>query len=204
MANTKEIQTRMKSIRDTMKITNAMYMISSSKLKKAKRELEATTNHFYAIQNSLNRILRHVPDVESIYFGTATPEDKKRIGYIVVTADKGLAGAYNQNIIKMVSHDLEENPNAELFMVGQVGRNYFEKKGYRIHHHFQYTAQNPSIHRARVITEEILNRYNEGRLDEVYLYYTKSLKGTESEATMIKLLPLSKADFGNIITKIRF
>ena len=191
----------MKSIRDTMKITNAMYMISSSKLKKAKRELEATTNHFYAIQNSLNRILRHVPDVESIYFGTATPEDKKRIGYIVVTADKGLAGAYNQNIIKMVSHDLEENPNAELFMVGQVGRNYFEKKGYRIHHHFQYTAQNPSIHRARVITEEILNRYNEGRLDEFYLYYTKSLKGTESEATMIKLLPLSKADFGNNITE---
>lgn len=191
----------MKSIRDTMKITNAMYMISSSKLKKAKRELEATTNHFYAIQNSLNRILRHVPDVESIYFGTATPEDKKRIGYIVVTADKGLAGAYNQNIIKMVSHDLEENPNAELFMVGQVGRNYFEKKGYRIHHHFQYTAQNPSIHRARVITEEILNRYNEGRLDEVYLYYTKSLKGTESEDTMIKLLPLSKADFGNNITE---
>lgn len=191
----------MKSIRDTMKITNAMYMISSSKLKKAKRELEATTNHFYAIQNSLNRILRHVPDVESIYFGTATPEDKKRIGYIVVTADKGLAGAYNQNIIKMVSHDLEENPNAELFMVGQVGRNYFEKKGYRIHHHFQYTAQNPSIHRARVITEEILNRYNEGRLDEVYLYYTKSLKRTESEATMIKLLPLSKADFGNNITE---
>ena len=101
----------------------------------------------------------------------------------------------------MVSHDLEENPNAELFMVGQVGRNYFEKKGYRIHHHFQYTAQNPSIHRARVITEEILNRYNEGRLDEVYLYYTKSLKGTESEATMIKLLPLSKADFGNNITE---
>ncbi len=201
MANTKEIQTRMKSIRDTMKITNAMYMISSSKLKKAKRELEATTNHFYAIQNSLNRILRHVPDVESIYFGTATPEDKKRIGYIVVTADKGLAGAYNQNIIKMVSHDLEENPNAELFMVGQVGRNYFEKKGYRIHHHFQYTAQNPSIHRARVITEEILNRYNEGRLDEVYLYYTKSLKGTESEASMIKLLPLSKADFGKNITE---
>ena len=118
----------MKSIRDTMKITNAMYMISSSKLKKAKRELEATTNHFYAIQNSINRILRHVPDVESIYFGTSTPEDKKRIGYIVVTADKGLAGAYNQNIIKMVSHDLEEKPNAELFMVGQVGRNYFEKK----------------------------------------------------------------------------
>ena len=118
MANTKEIQTRMKSIRDTMKITNAMYMISSSKLKKAKRELEATTNHFYAIQNSINRILRHVPDVESIYFGTSTPEDKKRIGYIVVTADKGLAGAYNQNIIKMVSHKLEENPNAELFMVG--------------------------------------------------------------------------------------
>lgn len=195
MANTKEIQTRMRSIKDTMKITNAMYMISSSKLKKAKKALEDSEEHFYAIQGSIARILRHVPDIENIYFGTETPEDKKRVGYIVVTADKGLAGAYNQNVIKMVQKELDKNPNGELFVVGQIGRNYFEKKGYKIHRHFQYTAQNPSIHRARVICEEILVRYNQQKLDEVYIVYTNMVNGISSEAEMVKLLPLEKSDF---------
>ena len=137
MANTKEIQDRIKSINDTLKITNAMYMISSSKLKKAKKSLEASTAHFYAIQGSIARILRHVPDIENIYFGTETAPDQKRVGYIVVTADKGLAGAYNQNVIKLVQKELDANPQGELFVVGQIGRNYFEKKGYKIHRHFQ-------------------------------------------------------------------
>lgn len=195
MANTKEIQTRMHSIQDTMKITNAMYMISSSKLKRAKRALEESTDHFYAIQSSIARILRHVPEIENIYFGTETPAENKKVGYIVVTADKGLAGAYNLNVMKLVEKELEENPKGELFVVGQIGRSYFEKKGYNIHRHFQYTAQNPSIHRARVISEEVLIRYANKELDEVYIVYTKSTNGVDSEAEMVKLLPLSKADF---------
>ena len=195
MASTKEIQTRMHSIQDTMKITNAMYMISSSKLKRAKRALEESSDHFYAIQSSIARILRHVPDIENIYFGTDTPVENKRVGYIVVTADKGLAGAYNLNVMKLVEKELEANPKGELFVVGQIGRSYFEKKGYNIHRHFQYTAQNPSIHRARVISEEVLVRYNNKELDEVYIVYTKSTNGVDSEAEMFKLLPLSKADF---------
>lgn len=195
MANTKEIQTRMHSIQDTMKITNAMYMISSSKLKRAKRALEESEDHFYAIQSSIARILRHAPEIENIYFGTETPLENKKVGYIVVTADKGLAGAYNLNVMKMVEKELEENPKGELFVVGQIGRSYFEKKGYNIHRHFQYTAQNPSIHRARVISEEVLIRYANKELDEVYIVYTKSTNGVDSEAEMVKLLPLSKADF---------
>lgn len=203
MANAKEIQNRMHSIQDTMKITKAMYMISSSKLKKAKKTMEDSMEHFYAIQGSIARIIRHVPDIENAYFGHNKTQDKKRVGYIVITADKGLAGAYNQNVIKIVQQELDKNPNGELFVVGQIGRSYFEKKGYKIHRHFQYTAQNPSIHRARVITEEILVRYNEERLDEVYIVYTRDINGIDSEADMKKLLPLSKSYFSqNIEDKI--
>lgn len=197
MANTKEIQTRMHSIQDTMKITKAMYMISSSKLKKAKKAMEDSEEHFYAIQGSIARILRHVPDIENPYLGHEKRQKEKRIAYLVVTADKGLAGAYNQNVIKLVQEKLDENPESELFVVGQIGRSYFEKKGYNIHRHFQYTAQNPSIHRARVISEEILVRYNNMEIDEVYIVYTKNVNGMESEAQMYKLLPLSRTDFGN-------
>ena len=69
MANTREIQSRMKSIRDTMKITNAMYMISSTKLRKARKNLEETEPYFYTLQSMIARILRHLPDIENEYFG---------------------------------------------------------------------------------------------------------------------------------------
>ena len=97
MASTKEIQNRIKSIKDTMKITNAMYMISSSKLKKAKKDLENTEPYFYTLQVSLARLLRHLPDMDHLYFENEDDEKKEnpKRGYIVVTADKGMAGAYN-------------------------------------------------------------------------------------------------------------
>ena len=102
MANTKEIQDRIKSINDTLKITNAMYMISSSKLKKSKKMLSDTEPYFFTLQSEMSRILRHIPDISSIYFKTNEDKDAadKKVGYIVITADKGLAGSYNHNVLK--------------------------------------------------------------------------------------------------------
>ncbi|MBF4212642.1 F0F1 ATP synthase subunit gamma, partial [Pseudomonas donghuensis] len=68
MANTREIQSRMKSIQDTMKITNAMYMISSTKLRKAKKNLEETEPYFYTLQTMVSRIVRHLPEIDNKYF----------------------------------------------------------------------------------------------------------------------------------------
>ena len=103
MANTKEIQDRIKSINDTLKITNAMYMISSSKLKKSKKMLSDTEPYFFTLQSEMSRILRHIPDISSIYFKTNEDKDAvdKKVGYIVITADKGLAGSYNHNVLKI-------------------------------------------------------------------------------------------------------
>ncbi len=113
MANAREIQSRMNSIRSTMKITNAMYTISSSKLKKARKNLTDTEPYFYALQRTISRIVRHTPEIEDPYFDTRPqikPEDKK-IGYIVVTADKGLAGAYNHNVFKLVQEQIDKGGN---------------------------------------------------------------------------------------------
>ncbi len=110
MANAKEIQDRMKSINDTLKITNAMYMISSSKLKKSKKMLTDTEPYFFTLQSEMSRILRHLPDMNSIYFKTnEIPEEEKRSAYMVVTADKGLAGSYNHNILKIAEEELEKS-----------------------------------------------------------------------------------------------
>ena len=90
MANIREIQSRINSVKDTMKITNAMYMISSSKLTQARKKLADTEPYFYALQSAISRLLRHIPDAKSRYFDQREeiPDDKKRRGYIVITADK--------------------------------------------------------------------------------------------------------------------
>ena len=197
MANTKEIQKRMKSIQDTMKITSAMYMISSAKLRSAKQKLENTEPYFYALQSAISRLLRHIPDAKSRYFDQheEIPDDKKRRGYIVINADKGLAGAYNHNVIKMAHELFEQGENNKLFVVGELGRQYFTKEGLEVDTEFKYTVQNPSLHRARVITERILELYNNNELDEVYIIYTKMENSFSMEAEMMKLLPLVKEDF---------
>ena len=88
MANAREIQARMKSIKDTMKITNAMYMISSSKLQKARRDLKNTEPYFYTIQDCLSKILELSPDAGNVYFDERedVPKQERKQGYIVVTA----------------------------------------------------------------------------------------------------------------------
>ena len=155
MANTKEIQDRIKSINDTLKITNAMYMISSSKLKKAKKMLADTEPYFFTLQSEMSRILRHLPDMEDIYFKSNEdkPMEERKVGYIVITADKGLAGSYNHNVLKLAEEHLLSHPNHELFVLGELGRHYFEQRGIEIEKQFHYTVQNPTLNRARNIAD---------------------------------------------------
>lgn len=197
MANTKEIQKRMKSIQDTMKITNAMYMISSAKLRTAKQKLEDTEPYFFALRLAISRFLRHIPENHSRYFEQeeSIPEEEKKRGYIVITADKGLAGAYNHNVIKMAHELMKQGENNRLFVVGELGRQYFAREGLEVDTEFKYTVQNPSLHRARVITDRVMELYDAGELDEIYLIYTKMENSFSMEAEKLKLLPLKKEDF---------
>ncbi|HIY17805.1 MAG TPA: ATP synthase F1 subunit gamma [Candidatus Blautia avistercoris] len=197
MANAKEIQTRMKSIEDTMKITNAMYMISSSKMKRAKKALADTEPYFYNIQGAISRILRHVPDIEHPYFDKREeiPAKERKIGCVVITADKGLAGAYNHNAIKAAEELLEKEGIHKLYVLGVVGRHYFEKRNVEMDGSFQYTVQHPTMHRARLIAEEIIEEFKGKKLDEVHIIYTQMQSAVSVEVERIQLLPLQKARF---------
>ncbi len=199
MANSREIQARMKSIKDTMKITNAMCMISSSKLQKARKDLKNTEPYFYAIQDSLAKILDLSPEAGNQFFDERTqiPQNERKQGYIVVTADKGMAGAYNHNVIKIAEEAaLSDNKNM-LFVVGQVGRRYFEKKNIPIDINFKYTAQNPNMNRARIISEKIVELFREGELDEVYIIFTRIVNSVTFNAEIKQLLPLKRSKIGN-------
>lgn len=192
MASIKEIRTHIKSVEQTLKITNAMYLISSSNLRKARKQLNDVEPYFRKIELTISDILHHSPEIHHPFFDKrpGIPPEKRKTGIVVITADKGLAGAYNHNILKLAEEKMDKKPNFSLFVVGQAGRSYFQERGIPIDVEFLYTAQDPSTHRAREIAELMMDLYLDGQLDEVYILFTKMVNSFQMEPTVHKLLPL--------------
>ena len=197
MANLIEIKGRIKSIQDTMKITNAMYMISTTQLRKAKKHLEETEPYFITLQATIARILRHLPDNESEFFNLREKKQGKdrRKGFVVITADKGLAGPYNHNVLKYAQEQIELNEHFKLYVIGEAGRQFFVNKNIKIDEEFNYTAQNPSLHRARNISEILIDDFKKEKVDEVYIIYTNMKNNITTETEMLRLLPLMREDY---------
>lgn len=191
MAGVTEIRTRIKSVEQTLKITNAMYLISSSKLKKARRQLADVVPYFEKINSTIADILRHSPDIRHPFFEARSASPKKT-GYIVITGDKGLAGAYNHNVLRLAETRLAQEEAATLFVIGQVGRHYFMHKKIPIDAEFMYTAQDPTVFRAREISETMVNLYLRGQLDEVNVVFTEMVSPLRLEPQILKILPLDK------------
>ena len=206
MPNMREIRERIESIKQILKITNAMYLISSSKLKKARKALDATEPYFYKLQETIESVLEHTPHMRQMYFDRRTdisPEKRKK-GYIIITADKGLCGSYNHNILKFTENELAKSPdirNCYLFVMGQVGRMYFTSRLKNsdkpfVDGEFLYTTQNPTLYRAMEIAQLVLDKFSRRELDEVYVIYTDMVTSNVQEERMIQLLPFSRRHFG--------
>lgn len=197
MPNMKEIKGHIQSVRDTQKITNAMYLISSTKLRRAKNELDKTRPYFTALRAEIKRIFRTVPDVDSRYFYPAKgqPELTGTYGCLVITSDKGLAGAYNHNILKIAEKRYMDHPDLKIFVVGEYGRRFFAQKKIPIEQSFLYTAQKPTIHRARDICTKLLELYDAGELEKIYILYTDMKNSMTAEAVETRLLPFHRGSF---------
>lgn len=195
MANTKEIKSHMNSVRDMQKITNAMYLISSTKMRKAKADLELTKPYFNAIKAEIKRIFRDADHIQSKYFYPDEGELNGTYGCLVITADKGLAGSYNQNVLKEAEKMLKAHPDTLLFVVGEYGRTYFQKHNIPIEQSFLYTAQNPTIDRAREIAQLLLELFDDGKLDKIFVVYTDMKSSVEEQAISTRILPFHQKHF---------
>ena len=168
MPSAKEIKSRIASIKDTQKITNAMYLISSTKLRKAKNELNRTRPYFDALKGEIKRIFRTVPDVDSRYFypPAGAPKLEGEYACLVITADNG--------------------------------RQHFAQAGIPIEQSFLYPAQNPTLHRAREICDILLERYDNGEFQKLFIVYTDMKNSLSAEATSTRLLPFHRGDFASV------
>ena len=192
MPSSKLLKERIESIQDTMKITNAMYLISSSKLRKARQNYQNVLPYFTRMRDTISRVVPHLPD-EPVhpFFHEREKENPKR-AYIVLTADKGMAGAYNQNLLKFLKEQCGSDPNARFYVIGQTGYRALLHKDPRLVEEFHYGATAPTLQRARDITVDAIDDFKSGKLDEIYLIYTKIQNALTSEPVMERLLPLDR------------
>ena len=198
MASTSEIRRRIGSVRQTQKITHAMYLISQAKLRKAKQELSNTRPYFDALQTEIGRVFNADAAVESRYLEPAQLPVKEvplRPACLLITADKGLAGAYNQNAIRQAQQCMADYPDTDLYVVGEYGRRWFAQRNIPIEKSFLYTAQNPTLGRARQIAELLLERYDADEINAVLVVYTDMKNGLEAVVRQAQLLPLHRERF---------
>ena len=197
MAGTKEIKAHIESVQETKKITSAMYLIASTKLRRARLELDHTRPYFEALRGEIKRIFRTANDVDSHYFYPVDNDAPREgtYGCLVITADKGLAGAYNQNAIRQAQQLLKEHPDTKLFVVGEYGRRFFASHNIPIEHSFLYTAQNPTMARAREISALLLDGFDRGELKEIYVIYTDMASAMSFQARSARLLPFHRTYF---------
>ena len=186
-------------MKETQKITNAMYLIASTKLRKARNDLDNTRPYFYELRSEIKRIFRTVNDVDSPYFYPPDYDPADHVGgtygCLVITADKGLAGAYNQNVIKEAKRLVDAHSDTKLFVVGEYGRRFFEQRNIPIERSFLYTAQNPTLERAREISSFLLEQYDSGALKKIFVVYTDMPNGMTMNARSTRLLPFHRTYF---------
>ena len=115
----------------------------------------------------------------------------------MITADKGLAGAYNQNAIKKAEQQLMEHPDTKLCVVGEYGRQYFRKHDIPVEYSFLYTAQNPTLSRAREISAILLDLFERNEVDKIFVVYTDLKENLEGEARSVRILPFHRKQFAS-------
>ena len=195
MPGAKELKDRIKAVQETRKITNAMYLISSTRLRRAKVDYAETQPYFDALRAEIGRILGAAGGYESRYLcDGGAPNASGACGVLVFTSDKGLAGAYNVNVLREAEALLREKPDARVFVVGDCGRRYFALHGRQAT--FLSAAQSPTEDSARRLAAPLLDAYDSGELNELVVLYTDMKNSLVSLPVSQRLLPLPRAALG--------
>ena len=193
MAAGKEIRGKIKSVENTKKITKAMEMVAASKMRKAQDRMRAARPY----SDTIRSIAAHLAEAnpEYVHPFLVTQEDSKRIGMIVVTTDKGLCGGMNTNVLRIVTNklrDLEAAGNGiDVVAIGNKGLGYMNRIGAKVVSHVVQLGDTPHLDRLIGPIKILLDAYQEGKLDAIYLCYTKFINTMKQEPVIDQLLPLT-------------
>ncbi|AWW27132.1 MULTISPECIES: ATP synthase F1 subunit gamma [unclassified Acetobacterium] len=189
--NVQDIKRRIKSVNSTKQITHAMELVASAKLRKSRELAEGRRPYFEAMIESMGRIVEKSGNTRNIYM---KQREVKKVAYIVITGDKGLAGGYNVNVAKLVEDHVANKEDAVIYTVGSRGRDHFRNRYYDIQGEYLGISERPTFFNAKEITGVVMEGFKNGDYDEVYIAYTKFVSTIAQHAQLMKLLPISAED----------
>ncbi len=197
MASSKEIRGKIKSVENTKKITKAMEMVAASKMRKAQDRMRAARPYSEKIRNIAANLASANPEYTHPFMAAAKDVRAKAVGFIVVTTDKGLCGGMNTNVLRMLTQKARELETAgnkiEAVAIGNKGLGFLNRVGVKVVSHAIQIGDTPHLDKLIGPVKVMLDEYQEGKLDAVYLCYTKFVNTMKQEPIVEQLLPLPAA-----------
>ena len=187
MASMRDIKRRKESIQSTGQITKAMKLVSTVKLQKAKGRAESTKPYFDCMYDTVAQILKKAGNIDHKYLQYDQNNKKKAV--IVISSNRGLAGGYNSNIIKLITGMDVEREDVIIYAVGRKAKDTLKRKGYIIERDYSEVINNALYSDAMSIGKQVIQDYTEGKFGEIYLAYTEFKNTVTHIPKLIKLLP---------------
>ncbi len=187
MASMRDIKRRKGSIQSTQQITKAMKLVSTVKLQKAKSRAEQSNPYFNYMYQTVTSMLARSGNMTHPYL-QAGSSSKKAV--ITIASNRGLAGGYNSNIVKLVTDSGISREDAKVYIIGRKARESLERKGYEITADYSDVIEGPTYGDAAEICKEVLGAFTRGEIGEIYLAYTHFKNTVSHEPTLMKLLPI--------------
>lgn len=187
MASMRDIKRRKSSISSTQQITKAMKLVSTVKLQKARAHAESTDPYFNYMYKTVSSMLAKSGNINHPYLQAG---ESKRKAVVVITSNRGLAGGYNSNIVKLITHGDLVKDDLDIYAIGAKGEEALLSKGYNIVKSASQMMEDPEYDDAAVLCKEVLKSFADGEVGEIYLAYTHFKNTVTQEAKLIKLLPV--------------
>ncbi|MEI5909105.1 ATP synthase F1 subunit gamma [Bacillus spongiae] len=205
MASLRDIKNRITSTKKTSQITKAMEMVSAAKLNRAESNAKSFVPYMNKIQEVVASIALGSTDVTHPML-VSRPVNKT--GYLVITSDRGLAGAYNSNVLRHVNNTIanrhKSNDEFVIIAIGRVGRDFFTKRGFNVVEAIVGLPDQPNFADIKDIASKAVGMFSDGAFDELYMYYNHFVSVIQQDVTEKKVLPLSDISSSTKLTSYEF
>lgn len=192
MASLKEIRAKVASIKSTQKITRAMQMVAASKMRRAQERMQLGRPYADSMRRVVSHLVKASPDYKHPYLVSRAVN---RVGYIVVSSDRGLAGGLNINLFKKLMQHVKQQKSQSVetrfAVIGQKGVSFFKTFGGTVIAAETHYGDNPSFEQLSVPVQVMLDAYNRGEIDEIYLVYNKFVNAMTQNPSVQRLLPIA-------------
>lgn len=181
-----ELKHRINGVRETVKITKAMQMISASKLYKSQQKFESSRKYLWEVTDAVNLLM--TPDnADHPYF---EKHERSRAAFIVIASDKGLCGDFNHEILDAAYQEILKREVVKVFAVGHMAKDYFKKKNVKLSNAYIHLTLEPTAVDARLVADDIIKEFVDKKIDKVYLAFSEAQTVSTHIITIKKILPI--------------